>query len=313
VRGLEVVTLNGFPYKGFQRPVVKHAVYWPDWTGDERLDHTVRLAQVLAGLLPDDAARGSVSTVPLAWREPWDAGREAEAGTRLRRLGEALDDLRESTGRTVRVAFEPEPGCVVETTQDAVDRLGGAVRHPSIGVCVDACHLAVAFEDPAEAVRLLTDGGLSVVKLQASAALHVDCPGTAAARQVLSGFAEDRFLHQVRRQPSVGARATGWDDLDEAVASGDDGSPAWRVHFHVPLGREPEPPLASTAPHLRETLRVLLGGEQALTDHVDAETYTWGVLPRQERPADDVELARSIAGELAWLRAELLDLGLKEA
>ena len=31
-RGLEVVTLNGFPYSAFQAPVVKHAVYHPDWT-----------------------------------------------------------------------------------------------------------------------------------------------------------------------------------------------------------------------------------------------------------------------------------------
>ena len=30
--GLEVVTLNGFPYAAFQAPVVKQAVYRPDWT-----------------------------------------------------------------------------------------------------------------------------------------------------------------------------------------------------------------------------------------------------------------------------------------
>ncbi len=37
-RGLEVVTLNGFPYQSFQAPVVKQAVYHPDWTRPERLD-----------------------------------------------------------------------------------------------------------------------------------------------------------------------------------------------------------------------------------------------------------------------------------
>src|SRR6266536_1104162 len=31
-RGLEVVTFNGFPYAAFHAPVVKHAVYQPDWT-----------------------------------------------------------------------------------------------------------------------------------------------------------------------------------------------------------------------------------------------------------------------------------------
>jgi hypothetical protein len=42
-RGLEVVTFNGFPYRSFHAPVVKYAVYQPDWTTRERLDHTVNL------------------------------------------------------------------------------------------------------------------------------------------------------------------------------------------------------------------------------------------------------------------------------
>lgn len=69
-RGLEVFTLNGFPYRAFHAPVVKHAVYQPDWTSPERLRYTLDLARVLADLLPDGAARGSVSTLPLAWRRP---------------------------------------------------------------------------------------------------------------------------------------------------------------------------------------------------------------------------------------------------
>ncbi|MGW0203873.1 metabolite traffic protein EboE, partial [Nonomuraea sp. NPDC003201] len=31
VLGLEVVTLNGFPYRGFHDEVVKYRVYQPDW------------------------------------------------------------------------------------------------------------------------------------------------------------------------------------------------------------------------------------------------------------------------------------------
>ena len=68
-RGLEVVTLNGFPYQAFQAPVVKHAVYQPDWTTRSGCAYTLDLARVLADLLPDDAARGSISTLPLAWRD----------------------------------------------------------------------------------------------------------------------------------------------------------------------------------------------------------------------------------------------------
>ncbi len=70
-RGLEVVTLNGFPYEGFGAEEVKYRVYKPDWADPERLEHTTALARVLAGLLPDDVSEGSVSTLPLAWRTAW--------------------------------------------------------------------------------------------------------------------------------------------------------------------------------------------------------------------------------------------------
>ncbi|MFB9837461.1 xylose isomerase, partial [Actinoallomurus acaciae] len=49
-RGLEVVTLNGFPYRAFHAPVVKRAVYVPDWTERARLDYTLDLARILQGL-----------------------------------------------------------------------------------------------------------------------------------------------------------------------------------------------------------------------------------------------------------------------
>src|SRR5262249_34027459 len=164
-RGLEVVTLNGFPYRAFHAPVVKHAVYQPDWTTRERLDYTVSLARVLAGLLPDDAARGSVSTLPLAWRTPWDPDRSGAARRRLAELAAALATVERQTGRLVRVAFEPEPGCVVESTAQAVAELSG-VDAGYLGVCLDLAHLACAWEEPVEALARLAGAGLPVVKVQ---------------------------------------------------------------------------------------------------------------------------------------------------
>ncbi|MDI3424371.1 xylose isomerase, partial [Streptomyces sp. B-S-A12] len=70
-RGLEVVTLNGFPYEGFGAQEVKYRVYKPDWTDAERLTHTTDLARLLTVLLPDDVREGSISTLPLAWRTPF--------------------------------------------------------------------------------------------------------------------------------------------------------------------------------------------------------------------------------------------------
>jgi hypothetical protein len=88
--GLEVVTLNAFPYKGFHDPRVKKAVYYPDWTEPARLAYTLDCARVLAALLPDDARRGSVSTVPLGWRAGWHAERQDRARAQLDRLAAGL-------------------------------------------------------------------------------------------------------------------------------------------------------------------------------------------------------------------------------
>ena len=116
--------------------------------------------------------------------------------------------------------------------------------------------------------------------------------------------AEPRYLHQ-SRTPDAGT-----DDLAEALAGGlPDGQP-WRVHFHVPLHAEPEPPLTSTAPELTRTLAALVGGPRALTAHLEAETYTWQVLPTP--PSGPAALVAGIAAELAWTRDRLRELGLED-
>ncbi len=68
--GVEVVTVNAFPYAAFQGPTVKHSVYLPTWTTRERLDYTLAAARVLAGLLPDDADHGSISSLPARLAQP---------------------------------------------------------------------------------------------------------------------------------------------------------------------------------------------------------------------------------------------------
>ncbi|GGK93975.1 metabolite traffic protein EboE [Streptomyces flaveus] len=197
LRGLETVTLNAFPYAGFHREVVKKDVYLPDWTDQVRLDYTLDCARVLTALLPDDARRGSVSTLPLAWRTPWPAERANTARRALDRLAEGLATIERETGRPVRVGFEPEPGCVVETTAQAVRELGG-LDPERLGICLDTCHLAVQFEDPGAALARLAAAGLPVVKVQASCAVEADDPADPAARAALGRLAEARFLHQTR-------------------------------------------------------------------------------------------------------------------
>ncbi|MFC7940735.1 metabolite traffic protein EboE [Streptomyces sp. NPDC057387] len=311
-RGLEVVTLNGFPYEGFGAEEVKYRVYKPDWADPERLDHTTSLARLLAGLLPDDVTDGTISTLPLAWRTAYDEARADKARAALVTLAERLDALHELTGRSIRVGLEPEPGCVVETTHDAVAPLT-AIGHERIGVCVDTCHLATSFEDPDTALDALTAARVPVVKSQLSAALHAEHPADPAVREALAAFAEPRFLHQTRTTTPSGGRQ-GTDDLDEALA---DGGPLpatapWRAHFHVPLHAAPAAPLTSTLPVLEVALTRLVGGPHPLTRHLEVETYTWQALPPELRPRARAQLTDGIAAELTLARDLLTDLGLKE-
>jgi hypothetical protein len=317
--GLEVVTLNGFPYEGFGHEVVKTDVYLPDWADPARLAYTLDLARVLTALLPADVTRGSVSTLPLGWLPWWDAGKAGAARRNLDALAEGLARLEAETGRTVRAGLEPEPGCVVETTADAAAHLSG-LDTDRVGVCLDACHLAVAFEDPQEALARLGAAGLPVVKTQASVALHAAEPG--ASHEALVAFAEPRYLHQTRAL--VAGRVRGTDDLPGALDGPGrlPGDAPWRVHFHLPLHADPPGPLTGTRAELTGTLRALLAGPAARTDHVEVETYTWSVLPGDavasgqpgEPPAasDDERLICGIAAELGWTRDELLKLGLEE-
>ena len=307
-RGLEVVTLNGFPYSGFGDPVVKYRVYRPDWSEPERLDYTRDLARILVTLLPDDAARASISTLPLGWRTRVDEPGWYDAVARhLAGLEDTLAELSDTIGRPLRVAFEPEPGCVIESTEEAVKHLAPfASEH--IGLCLDACHLAVAHESPRDALASLAAAGIEVVKLQASAALTASDPRSPETAAALAAYAEPRFLHQTREPGAVGS-LLGTDDLSEA-ASELPGAEPWRVHFHVPLHKDFPAPLGSTAPVLSQTLDALFGGPTPLTDHIEAETYTWPVMPDAD-PATD-PLPASIAGELSWTARALTALGLEE-
>lgn len=309
-RGLEVVTLNGFPYEGFGAEEVKYRVYKPDWTDPERLAHTTDLARLLAALLPDDVTEGTISTLPLAWRTPFDATRAEAARTALTVLAQRLDALADLTGKSIRIGLEPEPGCTVETTGDAIAPLT-AIGHDRIGVCVDTCHLATSFEDPRTALDALAAAGIPVVKSQLSAALHAEHPHLPGVREALAAFDEPRFLHQTRTRTADGLRGT--DDLGASLAG--DALPEtapWRAHFHVPLHAAPAPPLTSTLPVLKDTLAQLVGGPAPRTRHLEVETYTWQALPPELRPRSRPQLADGIAAELTLARDLLTDLGLKE-
>ncbi|MEU6395367.1 metabolite traffic protein EboE, partial [Streptomyces sp. NPDC046939] len=309
-RGLEVVTLNGFPYEGFGAEEVKYRVYTPDWTTVERLEYTSDLAHVLAELLPADVTDGTISTLPLGWRTGFGPAAVEQSHRALTELAGRLNRLEAETGRSIRLALEPEPGCAVETTSDAVTQLTALPRH-RIGLCLDTCHLATSFEEPAVALAALRQADIGILKVQLSAALHAENPLDPAVRSALAAFDEPRFLHQTRARADETLYAT--DDLGPALTG--DALPQtmpWRAHFHVPLHAPPAPPLSSTLDVLAGTLALLVGGAEARCRHFEVETYTWQALPSADRPGDDVQLADGIAAELALARDLLTGIGLKE-
>jgi sugar phosphate isomerase/epimerase len=314
---LYVFTINGFPYGPFHGTRVKEDVYRPDWLEEERLLYTDALAGILAALLPA-GLEGSVSTVPGCFkpRAADDSGASAAMADRFIRHASTLVNLERDTGKRIALALEPEPFCVLETVaeavaffeahlfaQGAVARLASLTDlgpsaaeealHRHLGVCFDACHAAVEFEDPKAAVSALQSAGIAIHKIQVSAGLRVS-PPSLENRAALAPFAEDVYLHQVvaRRGGELRRHA------DLAPALGDDAATTddeWRIHFHVPLFREELGPFRNTQAFLRELLA--LQTREGITSHLEVETYTWHVLPAEYRGAD---VAEDVARELRW-------------
>jgi hypothetical protein len=314
-----VFTINGFPYGAFHGARVKENVYRPDWREDARLEYSNRLAWLLAELLPADVD-GSVSTVPGAFRAEVTGDEHVRAMTsRLLRHAAFLHRLRERTGKVVTLALEPEPACFLETIDDAVRFFerhlfdSGAIAAASadagvalsldivgrhLGVCLDTCHMAVEFEDPALAVGRLDAAGIRVFKVQVTSAIHV-APGDAAtSRAALARFADDTYLHQVVRRS--GHDLVRFTDLREALDTPADAAAEWRVHFHVPIFVERLQQLQTTQGYVAEVLSLLK--RERVCRYLEVETYTWDVLPPEHRAGD---ACTAIARELAWVRQQI--------
>lgn len=321
---LYVFTINGFPHGTFHGVRIKEKVYLPDWLDEERLHYADQLARILTSLLGDHPdIDGSISTVPGGFksrvRSPQDVSRIA---SQLLRHAATLHKLQEETGRRIVCALEPEPCCLLETIAETVAfftdhlfappavaefaRLTGlsAVRAEEslrrhLGICLDACHAAVEFEDPDEALASLGTAGISIAKIQISAGLRlprVDRETLAALRP----FAESTYLHQVveRRCHEL----IRYEDLPPALdqaglvqgLGAEDNE--LRIHFHVPLFLDKLGPFENTQLFLSRLLRLQV--EQTPTAHLEIETYTWDVLPEEYRGMPVVE---AITREMQWV------------
>jgi hypothetical protein len=122
----------------------------------------------------------------------------------------------------------------------------------------------------------------------------------ADAPAALRNFCEDVYLHQTRRRSSDGTEHA-FADLPEALAAPAAPDERWRVHFHVPLFFEGFGDLRSTQSLLTPRFARLVAA--GATEHLEIETYTYGVLPADLATGD---LAESIAREYRWTLSHLL-------
>ncbi len=319
---LYVFTLNGFPYGPFHGQAVKATVYQPDWTDPERARYTGVLTRVLSQLLPEGMT-GSISTVPGGFKR--DITSPARLATIARQLHEQVAELHaleREQGRRIVLALEPEPCCLLETSDETVaffeehllsrtatrelqTSLGVSAekaeqlvrRH--LGVCLDTCHAAVEFEEPAETLATLGRAGLCIAKVQASAGLRLPDVSEASLAE-LASYDEPVYLHQVVSRSADGTLSR-YEDLPQAFASATAKSAReWRVHFHVPLYREQLGAFFNTQGYLNDLLAAL--SASPVTEQIEVETYTWSVLPEAQRAPG---LEHSIARELAWVKERL--------
>lgn len=320
--GMYVFTVNGFPYGGFHGGRVKEDVYAPDWRDERRVTYTSSLVSILAELLPE-GVDGSISTVPVAYAD-WVKG-EDDVQLALRMLMKTVKhcvDVERETGKSVMIALEPEPDCYLQRTDDVVQFFSRYVfaKGPALlarmcdmsireaeqavrrylGICFDTCHSAVQFEDPVDSVRRIASEGIGIYKVQISSAVRAVVSG--GVRRKLAGFIDPVYLHQTRVRGKDGFVCS-YPDLDEKVIAGMKDGEEVRTHFHVPLWLEEVEGLGGTAGSLSVEFFQLLGS--GITEHIEAETYTFGILPESMAGLD---VADNLVRELDWVQQRLQGL-----
>lgn len=320
-QGLYVAIINGFPYGAFHRTAVKAEVYAPDWRDPARAAYTLDLIDIVSRLAPAGVDAG-VSTAPLsykAWVPATDRDGRRAMTDAVARVAARLVEVRRRDGTLVHLDIEPEPDCVLETTDEAVAffrdwllPIGGPIVAAACGLsrsdaedairdhirlCFDCCHMAVEYEDPREALARLGAAGIKIGRIQLSSAIRVDVPRAAESRtglnRRLTPFADSTYLHQVVARQANALHH--FPDLGDAIACGDACGDEWRIHFHVPLFAGDFEGLGSTQDYVAEVIRAAAHG--SLTTHLEIETYTWDVLP----PALKLDLGESIGREYDWV------------
>ena len=220
-------TINGFPYGAFHGTRVKEQVFAPDWSDPARAAYTRQLFDLLCELLPE-GAEGSVSTVPGSFKEFVAAAPDRLPAilSALRAFADTLEDMSAANNLDLHLGLEPEPLGLLEDTTDTLaffDALTAGLDSTArsrllrrIGICYDACHFAIAYDDARTSLDRLDQAGIRLSKVHLSNALSLD-PRDPAALQALAAFNEPTYLHQVAARHPDG-RIARFRDLPDALA-----------------------------------------------------------------------------------------------
>lgn len=320
-----VFTLNGFPYGGFHRQVVKDEVHQPDWTTPERLAYTGRLFDILSDLLPE-GMDGGISTSPLSYRHWHKTKSDLEKAIKkstihLAKIAGKLYTIQQKTGKLLHLDIEPEPDGILENTQEVIDfyknqlvPIGSEYLEKELGlnsqeaekclkehirICYDVCHFAVVYENPEDVFKAFDAEGIKIGKIQISAALKADIPQNKNEKKELEAliapFSESTYLHQVVAK-GQNNQLTSFTDLPEAMNTlGSTKALEWRIHYHVPIFLSDYGKISSTQSDILEVLKYI--SKKKVCNHLEVETYTWEVLPE----GINLDLGSSIARELHWV------------
>lgn len=299
---LATLGINGFPYGTFHGERVKEQVYQPDWNSALRVDYTRDLFYALAQLpiaqMGDYSA--SVTTVPLGYRLEGDISETIFED--LCEIALFLRKLEGFTGKRMCLALEPEPDCLLESTQTTIDFFERLWRHPLwtsayrhyIGVCFDTCHFAVNYEDPLRALQRLVAAKIPIARIQVSAALAFH-PQTSP--EALRPYIDTVYLHQTRVSDShLGIRS--YRDFTEetlACVKGKSG----RIHYHIPLAWAGTTELQTTRSLLTPAFwRYVRAGGWPL----EIESYAYHVYPDNLRKKT---LSEWLLEDLMWVKRQL--------
>lgn len=317
---LYVFTMNGFPYGNFHDEVVKDLVHAPDWTTNERVTYTKRLFNQLAYLLPK-GQDGGISTSPLSYKH-WhktETDKEhvyTEGAKHLAEIVLHLVNIESETSKYLHLDIEPEPDGMLENTEEFLAFYNGYLLsitnkiiqktigvnsekateliHRHITICYDVCHFSLAFEEPKDTFETLKKHHIKVGKIQVSSALKINFNGQNddVLWGALENFNESTYLHQVTE--NIDGVVKVYNDLPLVLKQKKNHSEL-RAHFHVPIFLDTFNHLQSTQNQILKVMDYLK--TDAISNHIEVETYTWNVLPDNLK----IPMDQSIIRELNWL------------